>query len=48
MKTNLGIVICENFIEEIEFAVKTYNIKNVMIIPFTSTCSKATNTKITV
>ncbi|NRV13053.1 hypothetical protein DFH46_000604 [Clostridium beijerinckii] len=27
MKTNLGIVICENFIEEIEFAVKTYNIK---------------------
>ncbi|MBC2459838.1 sensor histidine kinase [Clostridium beijerinckii] len=45
MKTNLGIVICENFIEEIEFAVKTYNIKNVMIIPFTSTCSKATNTK---
>ena len=45
MKTNLGIVICENFIEEIEFAVKTYNIKNVMIIPFTSTCSKATNKK---
>lgn len=43
MKTNLGIVICENFIEEIEFAVKTYNIKNVMIIPFASTCSKATN-----
>ncbi|NRT71609.1 sensor histidine kinase [Clostridium beijerinckii] len=45
MKTNLGIVICENFIEEIEFAVKTYNIKNVMIIPFASTCSKATNKK---
>ncbi|NRY63433.1 sensor histidine kinase [Clostridium beijerinckii] len=45
MKTNLGIVICENFIEEIEFAVRTYNIKNVMIIPFASTCSKATNKK---
>ncbi|MDG5855936.1 sensor histidine kinase [Clostridium beijerinckii] len=45
MKTNLGIVICENFIEEIEFAVKTYNIKNVMIIPFASTCSKVTNKK---
>ncbi len=45
MKTNLGIVICENFIEEIEFAIKTYNIKNVMIIPFASTCSKATSKK---
>ncbi|MFL0164674.1 sensor histidine kinase [Candidatus Clostridium helianthi] len=45
MKTNLGIVICENFVEEIEFVIKTYNIKNVMIIPFASTCSKATNQK---
>ncbi|WP_026886094.1 sensor histidine kinase [Clostridium beijerinckii] len=45
MKTNLGIVICENFIEEIEFIVKTYNIKDVMIVPFTPTCSKTMSKK---
>lgn len=38
MKSNLGIVICENFIEEIESALKNINGKNVIISTFTSEC----------
>lgn len=36
MQNNLGIVICENFIEEIKFIVNNNNIENVVISSFAS------------
>lgn len=38
MKNFLGIVVCENFVEEVKIAVKSSNIDNVIISSFTSQC----------
>ncbi|KZL91276.1 sensor histidine kinase [Clostridium magnum] len=38
MKNNLGIVICKNFIEELELVLKNINIKNVIVSTFSSEC----------
>jgi len=38
MKNFLGIVVCENFVEEIKIAMKNSNIENVIISSFKSQC----------
>lgn len=36
MENNLGIVICKNFLEEVKSIIKTNNIGNIIVSPFTS------------
>ncbi|MDR3597300.1 PAS domain-containing sensor histidine kinase [Clostridium sp.] len=43
MENNLGIVICENFIEEIKYILEDINEGNVIISPFASVCTSLKN-----
>jgi PAS domain S-box-containing protein len=43
MENNLGIVICENFIEEIKYVLEDINEGNVIISPFASECTSLKN-----
>lgn len=43
MKTNLGIVICENFIEEFKYIITNSNMENIVVFPFLSKCKYAKN-----
>jgi len=45
MDNNLGIIICNNFIKEIEFIVNNSNIENVIISPFDSKCIHIKNSE---
>lgn len=43
MKSFLGIVVCENFVEEVKIAIKNSNIENIIISSFKSQCGSNNN-----
>jgi two-component system phosphate regulon sensor histidine kinase PhoR len=45
MENNLGIVISEEFIEEVKFITKNHNIDNIVISPFASECTHIENSQ---